>query len=119
MGLIINDEITLENGMQVTRAYLSFYKNHISIIPGMSATLAAAAGNPLQSSNVSNVADTPYTACGMYSIWYSKDAMQKGLKPIQTGTVDYQITKDQTQTALHDLLYSYIKTNLYTNTTDA
>jgi hypothetical protein len=118
MGLIINDEITLENGMTVTGAYLSFRKNSVAILPGLSATIAAGSGNPLTANNYSDEITTPYTACGTYNIWFSQDAAQRGLKPIQFGNIDYQITKEQTESSLHTLLYSYIKTHLYTNTTD-
>ena len=118
MGLIINDEIVLENGMPVTGAYISFRKNSVSIIPGLSPTIAVGAGNPLEANNYSDETTTPYTACGTFNIWFSQDAAQRGLKPIQFANIDYQITKDQTQTPIHTLLYSYIKTNIYKNTTD-
>lgn len=119
MGLTIHDEITLENGMTVTDAYLSFSRASVSILPGLSATLAAGAGNPLTANNYSNTAVTPYTACGTYNIWFNQAACQNGMKPIQSGSIDYQITKDQTQTPLHTLLYDYIKTNTFKNTSDS
>ena len=108
MGLTINDQITLDNGMTVTGAYLSFHRQLVTIIPGQSATLSADGAD-------SNVA---YTACASYSIWVNQAACENNLKPIQTGVIDYAITVDQTKIALHTLLYTYIKTNLYTNTTD-
>lgn len=108
MGLTINDEITLENGMTVTGAYLSFHKQHVTIIPGQSATLSAGGAD-------SNVA---YTACASYSIWANKAVCQNNLKPIQTGCIDYAITVEQTQTPLHQLLYDFIKQNIYKNTSD-
>jgi len=108
MGLTINDTITLENGMTITGAYLSFNRQHVSIIPGQSPTLSAEGPDPSIS----------YTACATYSIWASQQACQNKLKPIQTGMIDYAITTAQTQTALHTLLYNYIKTNIYKNTTD-
>jgi hypothetical protein len=115
MGLTINDTITLKNGMTVTGAYLSFNKQNIGLIPGPSARLVT----PNVTSNIANVYDTAqYTACGMYKIWVNEDAKNSNCDPIQTGTVDYGISTEKTSTSLHGLLYEYIKTNIYTNTTD-
>ena len=108
MGLIINDEITLDNGMTVTGAYLSFNRRHVTIMPGQSATLSADGAD----------STVEYTVCASYDIWASQKACQNKLKPIQSSMIDFAITKADTQTPVHDLLYSYIKANLYKNTTD-
>jgi hypothetical protein len=115
MGLIVNDTITLKNGMKVTGAYLSFYGQSIGFVPGPSATLT---GQPLP--DVENLRKTvDYTANGSYSIWFNKEAKDSGLVPVESGNVDYPITKDLASTPLHTLLYQYVKTNIYKNTTDA
>jgi hypothetical protein len=95
MGLIINEGITLKNGMNVNGAYLSFYGQSIGLIPGPSARLMApVTGQPLP--DVDNLKKTvDYTANGSYNIWLNKAAKDSGYLPIDSGTVDYQITKDQ------------------------
>lgn len=116
MGLIIDDTITLKNGMTLQGAYLSFNKQYLGLVPGPSARLVT----PNVSSNIANVYDTvQYTACGEYKIWANQQAMQNGCVPVETGTIDYGVTKDQVSQSLHTLLYTYIKTNVYKNTTDA
>lgn len=114
MGLIIVDEIEFPNGLSVGGTYLSFAGNNVSIIPGPSARLAAAldGGAQYRKSN-------GYTLCGKYSIWPTKAAQQAGKEPITSNTIDCFVLTPDMNAPLHDMLYDYIKTNIYTNTTDA
>jgi hypothetical protein len=118
MGLTVNEDITLKNGMKVNGAYISFSGQSIGLIPGPSARLMApVTGQPPP--DVVNLKKTvDYTANGLYNIWLNKAAKDAGYLPIESGTVDYPITKDKTTDSIHALLYEYIKTNVYTSATD-
>jgi len=106
MGLIINDEITLKNGMKITGAYLRFGGQRIRIIPG-----------PKQLR-----ADDPkpkYILQGVYQLWISKEAVNDDdIQFLQEGVVDTPITDDDLNTPIHKLAYDYVKANVFPNTTD-
>lgn len=112
MGLIINDQITLKNGMSITGAYLSFNSQTVSLISGLSARLATA-----RDGGKSLGAD--YTACGSYNLYASRDAMLRNCSPIEGDTVDCPVQKSDLSTPVHQILYKYIKDNIYPNSSDS
>jgi hypothetical protein len=131
MGLIVNDIITLDSGLQVTGAYLSFNGGQVinleyGVSCGLKATVSQVAppATPVDSPPPANPDEPPdvfanvkYTINGTYSIWASKDAKDRGLKPLQTFPVHYGITSDQISQPPLDLLYQYVKT-IYSSVED-
>ena len=117
MGLIVNDTVTLDSGLAVTGTYLSFNGGQvISIEYGVACSLKAIQLPPDPANETTDGvpgdphANVAYTISGTYSLWASKDAKNKGLKPLQTYRVDYGLTKDQINQPPLDLLYQYVKT---------
>jgi preprotein translocase subunit SecD len=133
MGLIINDTLTLDNGLQLTGGYLSFNGGQVvnleyGVSCGLRATLSqitAPVSNTLNTAPVSNVivsdplSNVKYTVSGTYSIWANKQAKDAGKKPVQVSTVYYGITSDQITQPPLALLYQYVQSTIYTNTTVA
>ena len=128
MGLTVNDTITLDSGLPVTGTYLSFNGGQVITIEygvscALKATLSTITNSP--SANIASTPEAPgdphanvcYTISGTYSLWASKDAKDRGLKPLQTFRADYGLTKDQINQPPLDLLYEYVKT-IYKNTVD-
>ena len=107
MGLTINDTITLKNGMQVTGAYLTLNNQSLAIIPGNSATLAA-----------KEYPKKAFTATGSYNLYMNRDAMLSNCAPLQGGFVDCQLEQNGVSVPLHQIIYDYIKANVYPNSTD-
>jgi len=128
MGLIINDTLTLDSGLPLTGGYLSFNGGQVvNVEYGVSCGLRATISQiSAPTSNTSNVVDSPdpfsnvkYTVSGTYSIWANKQAKDSGKKPVQVSTVYYGITSDQITQPPFNLLYTYVKTNLFPNSTEA
>ena len=128
MGLIINDTITLDNGPPLTGGYLSFNGGQVvnveyGVSCGLRATLSQISVPVSNTSNASDVTDpfsnVKYTVSGTYSIWASMQARDAGKKPVQVSTVYYGITSDQITQPPFNLLYEYVKTNLFPNSTEA
>ncbi len=106
MGLIINDEITLKNGMRITGAYLSMYRQRLRLNPG-----------PVQIH--SEVIQPRYILQGVYTLWVSPDAVKNpNVNFLEEGILDFPITEEDLNIPIHQIAYNYIKTKLYTNTTD-
>lgn len=107
MGLTINDEITLKNGLKVTGAYLSMSGERIRL---MGATPRVQQENP----------GIRYTFQGSYTLWISKEASldTSPEEHLDRGTIDIVVTDDDLNLPIHQIAYNYIKTKLYTNTTD-
>jgi hypothetical protein len=106
MGLIVNDEITLNNGMKITGAYVTLGRQRMRLNPG-----------PTQLYD--SVIQPKYVAQGDYVVWISKDASKDGnTKPLQNGILDFPTTDDDLNTPLHQIMYNFIKKNIYKNTTD-
>ena len=124
MGLIVNDTITLDSGLPVTGGYLSFNGGQIiSIEYGVACSLKAIQRPPDPANETTDgapgdpYANVAYTISGTYSLWATKDAKNKGLKPLQTFRVDCGITKDQIGQSPFDILYQHVK-SLYTAVED-
>ena len=107
MGLLINDSITLNNGMTIQGAYLTLNAQHLGLIPGNSATLSA-----------KEVKAKAYTACAGFKLYVNKNAMLAGNTPVQEGRVDVQVDSSGLSTPLHQIVYDYIKQKVYPNSTD-
>jgi hypothetical protein len=81
------------------------------MIPGRSATLAI---------NI-NPGDTPpdYTVVSQYTFFKDQNSYVSKLAALQEGDwVNIPITKDQTSTPIHVIVYDYLKENIFMNTTD-
>jgi len=123
MRLIIN-VTTLDNGLPLTGGYLSFNGGQVvNVEYGVSCGLRATLSQVSNTSNASDVIDpfsnVKYTVSGTYSIWANKQAKDSGKKPVQVSTVYYGITSNQITQPPFDLLYTYVKTNLFPNSTEA
>jgi len=137
MGLIINDTLTLDSGLPLTGGYLSFNGGQVvnveyGVSCGLRATISQISppvSNILNTSNTaptSNASEPPdpfsdvkYTVSGTYSIWINKEAKDTGKKPVQVKTVYYGVTSDQVSETPFNLLYTYVKTNLFPNSVEA
>jgi hypothetical protein len=106
MGLIINDEITLKNGMKITGAYLSMHRQRLRLNPG-----------PAQIHP--EVIQPRYILQGVYTLWVSPDAVKDpNVKFLEEGILDFAITDIDLNKPIHQIAYDYIKSKVYTNTTD-
>jgi len=131
MGLIINDTITLDNGLPLTGGYLSFNGGQVvnveyGVSCGLRATISQVSPPVSNTAPTSNASEPPdpfsnvkYTVSGTYSIWVNKQAKDTGKKPVQVSTVYYGVTSDQIIEPPFNLLYTYVKTNLFPNSVEA
>lgn len=133
MGLIINDTITLDNGLPLTGGYLSFNGGQVvnveyGVSCGLRATISQVSPQiqTLNTAPTSNASEAPdpfsnvkYTVSGTYSIWVNKEAKDAGKKPVQISTVYHGVDSDGITQTPFDLLYNYVKTNLFPNSVEA
>jgi hypothetical protein len=106
MGLIINEEITLKNGMKITGAYLSMYRQRLRLYPGPAQIHA-------------EIIQPRYILQGVYTLWVSQDAVKDpNVNFLEEGVLDFPITDEDLNKPVHQIAYDYIKTKIYTNTTD-
>jgi hypothetical protein len=133
MGLIIEDTITLDNGLPLTGGYLSFNGGHVvNVEYGVSCGLRATISQVVPQTQTLNTAPTSdasqapdpfanvkYTISGTYSVWVNKQAKDQGKKPVETKTVYYGLTVDEITQPPFDLLYTYVKTNVFPNSIEA
>jgi hypothetical protein len=106
MGLIINDEITLKNGMKITGAYLSMHRQRLRLYPG-----------PVQLHP--EVIQPRYVLQGAYTLWISPEAVKDpNINFLEEGVLDFAITDNDLNKPIHQIAYDYIKLKVYTNTAD-
>lgn len=136
MGFTVNDQITLENGLPVTGAYVSFNGGQVisieygvscalratlntappALAPPLSNTAPPALVTPTSNTAASSADSAPdpfanvlYTISGTYSLWINKQAKINGTKPLQTFRVDYGLKKTEINQPPLELLYTYVK----------
>ena len=95
MGIIINDTITLNNGLTASTIYCSFGDDEIFIKKN----------------------NGEYYIEGHYKIWFNKDYRTDGKHFLDTGMILVKITSNDLSSNLYTLMYNELKTN-YTSTTD-
>lgn len=99
MGIIIHDELTLDNGIVIKDTYASLAEQPINILRT----------TPYMESNT-----TAWVVTISYNIWANQQAANKKSPALQTGFVN---TKIDTSKTIFDNLYTAIKAK-YTSTTD-
>lgn len=100
MGIIINDELTLNNGLVVTGAYASFSGQPVNVL------------RPVEYMGENS---NGWIATSTYNIWANQDSANRKLPFIQQEFVKTQIDPDE---SIFPPLYTALKAK-YTNTTDA
>jgi hypothetical protein len=100
MGIIINDSLTLQNGLVVSNVYASLSGEPISVIKGVPYLVESNA--------------ITWFAASTYNIWATKDAADKKLPYVQQDFVRTNI--DPSQPVIPDL-YEALKAK-YQSTTD-
>jgi len=98
MGIIINDTITLNNGLTASSIYCSFGEGEIRI-----------------EKNRDNSSE--YDISGHYTIWVSKDFRINDKPSLTGGHISLTITSNDLNSNIYTLLYNELKTK-YTSTTD-
>ena len=103
MGFIINDSLTLSNGLVVTGAYASLMAQPI-VIEKELPYLAGATGTNLS-----------WTVTARYNLWVNKDTAGKSLPYIEQKVVKTDI--DPAKQSVFPVLYAAMKAQ-YKSTTD-
>jgi len=98
MGIIINDTITLNNGLTASTIYCSFGEGEIRI-----------------EKNRDNASE--YDISGHYTIWVSKDFRINDKPSLDAGNISLKITSSDLNSNIYTLLYNELKTK-YTSATD-
>jgi len=98
MGIIINDTITLNNGLTASTIYCSFGEGEIRI-----------------EKNRDNTSE--YDISGHYTIWVSKDFRTNDKPCLDAGNISLKVTSSDLNSNIYTLLYNELKTK-YTSTTD-
>jgi hypothetical protein len=99
MGIIIHDELTLDNGLVVRDTYASLAEQPINVLRT----------TPYMESNT-----IAWVATITYNIWANQTAANKKAPALQSGFIN---TKIDTQHTIFDNLYSAMKAK-YQSTTD-
>lgn len=102
MGIIINDSITLNNGINLTGCYCSLYESMINI-----------------TKNNDNNNSKKYRVDTIYTIWANKDARTNELTCVNRDNISLNLDASQLETDVNifTLLYNEIKSK-YTSYTD-
>ena len=93
MGVIINETITLENGLTVTNSYASVGENEINI----------------QKRIEFNPTTAKYIVQGRFTMWVSPELRVSGSKDI--GSIEVEVESETPPTGnVYELLYNKLKT---------
>ena len=112
MGLTIQNSITLKNGMQASNVYLCFNNQPVTIFPGLNANLTTGidGGKSLSANS--------WTISAQYYLYTSNTAMLNKCTPLESNTVCVPIMTSMLSTPAHQILYDYIKENIFTSAID-
>ena len=106
MGFIINDNITINNGLSITNAYAAIGHNTIKL-----RKLSEPGINPTES-------DPVYSLFGLGFIWSNKEYRNMGGKSkVDRYLINIDLTSSQLGSNLYELLYNEWK-SIYTSVTD-
>lgn len=101
MGIIINDTLSLANGLTVTDAYASFHKQTIQFFRHFTPETSTEG----------------WMLMGVYNIWTNQIIAKEGGPSLQQNVISVMMTDAQLELSPFKILYNEMKT-MYTNTTD-
>ena len=106
MGVIINETITLDNGLTVTNPYASLEQNKITIEKKVDMTRTVYNRETGKNTQLTII---KYVVFGRFNMWLTQEMSVSGKKNI--GDVNVVIETDTPPTGnIYDLLYNKLKT---------
>ena len=109
MGVIINETITLGNGLTVTNPYASVGENDIKVEKKVQENSSYETNPETGEATTTTTTTTKYIVEGRFSMWVSPELRVSGSRDI--GRIQVQVESDTPATGnIYELLYNKLKT---------
>ena len=109
MGVIINETITLDNGMTVTNPYASVGENGIKVGKKVENRTSIETDPETGEITTTTTYTTKYIVQGRFTMWVSPELRVSGSRDI--GGIQVQVESDTPATGnIYELLYNKLKT---------
>jgi|TARA_B110000240_G_scaffold3102_1_gene3495 hypothetical protein len=109
MGVIINETITLDNGMTVTNPYASVGENGIKVGKKVENRTSIETDPETDETTTTTTTTTKYIVQGCFTMWVTPELRVSGSRDI--GGIQVQVDSDTPATGnIYELLYNKLKT---------
>ena len=109
MGVIINETITLANGLTVTNPYASVAGNEIRVVKKVEENRSDETDPETGETTTTTTSTTKYIVEGRFTMWVSPELRVSGSGNI--GSIRVQVESDTPATGnVYELLYNKLKT---------
>jgi hypothetical protein len=109
MGVIINETITLANGLTVTNPYASVGENNIKVEKKVEENMSDETDPETGETTTTTTSTTKYIVEGRFTMWVSPELRVSGSGNI--GSIRVQVESDTPATGnVYELLYNKLKT---------
>jgi len=109
MGVIINETITLANGLTVTNPYTSVGENNIKVEKKVEENRSYETDPETGESTTTTTSTTKYIVEGRFTMWVSPELRVSGSRDI--GGIEVQVESETPPTGnVYELLYNKLKT---------
>ena len=109
MGVIINETITLGNGLTVTNPYASVGENDIGVVKNVEENMSDETDPETGETTTTTTSTTKYIVEGRFTMWVSPELRVSGSGNI--GSIRVQVESDTPATGnVYELLYNKLKT---------
>ena len=109
MGVIINETITLANGLTVTNPYASVGENNIKVEKKVEENRSYETDPETGESTTTTTSTTKYIVEGRFTMWVSPELRVSGSRDI--GGIRVEVESDTPATGnIYELLYNKLKT---------
>ena len=109
MGVIINETITLGNGLTVTNPYASVGENDIGVVKNVEVNSSYDTDPETGEITTTTTSTTKYIVEGRFTMWVSPELRVSGSRDI--GGIQVEVESDTPPTGnIYELLYNKLKT---------